>query len=60
MLSRPRPLPTFGRWSFEVKWDGFRTIVSTVDGLRVRGRRGWNMTALVPDMEDCRWGLLAT
>jgi len=36
MLSRPGPLPQFGKWSFEVKWDGFRALVSTVDGLRLR------------------------
>lgn len=29
MLSRPGPLPTGSRWSFELKWDGFRAIVST-------------------------------
>jgi bifunctional non-homologous end joining protein LigD len=27
-----------------VKWDGFRAIVSTEGSLRVRSRRGWNMT----------------
>ena len=40
MLASPRALPTSGGWSFEVKWDGFRAIVSTEDGLRVRSRRG--------------------
>ena len=45
MLSRSGPLPTGPKWSFELKWDGFRAVVSTQDGLRVRSRRGWDMTA---------------
>jgi bifunctional non-homologous end joining protein LigD len=44
MLSRSGRLPTRGAWAFEVKWDGFRAIVSTERELRVRSRRGWNMT----------------
>jgi ATP-dependent DNA ligase len=40
MLARTGPLPELGNWAYEVKWDGFRAIVSTVDGLRVRSRRG--------------------
>jgi ATP-dependent DNA ligase len=27
-----------------VKWDGFRAVVSTEGPLRVRSRRGWDMT----------------
>src|SRR5919109_1371114 len=51
MLARSGPIPTRGDWVFEVKWDRFRAIVST-DGqaLRVRSRRGWNMTELVPEL----------
>jgi hypothetical protein len=41
MLSRPGPLPSGSGWSFELKWDGFRALVSTEDDLRVRSRRGW-------------------
>ena len=58
MLSRPGPLPEFGNWSFEVKWDGFRAIVSTVDELRARSRRGWDMTALLPELEELPSGLV--
>jgi len=29
MLAKSGKLPTRGRWSYEVKWDGFRAIVST-------------------------------
>ena len=32
MLLRPGPIPTGTGWSFEVKWDGFRALVSTLDG----------------------------
>lgn len=44
MLARSGPLPTRGDHASEVKWDGFRAIVSTEDRLRVRSRRGWDMT----------------
>jgi ATP-dependent DNA ligase len=43
MLSLPEPmlsrlsseLPS-GDYAYEIKWDGFRAIVSTTDGLHVR------------------------
>jgi bifunctional non-homologous end joining protein LigD len=44
MLARPGRLPTSGGYAYEVKWDGFRAIVSTQGSLRVRSRRGWDMT----------------
>jgi ATP dependent DNA ligase domain len=50
MLARPGPLPTHGQWAYEVKWDGFRAIVSTESELQVRSRRGWKMTELVPEL----------
>jgi bifunctional non-homologous end joining protein LigD len=51
MLARSGPIPTRGDWSYEVKWDGFRAIVSTErEPLRIRSRRGWNMTELVPEL----------
>ena len=58
MLSRSAPLPTGPKWSFELKWDGFRAVVSTQDGLRVRSRRGWDMTAAVPELADLPGGLV--
>jgi bifunctional non-homologous end joining protein LigD len=58
MLSRPGPLPFGPGWSFELKWDGFRALVSTEDGLRVRSRRGWNMTELVPELRGLAAGLV--
>jgi bifunctional non-homologous end joining protein LigD len=51
MLARSGPIPTRGDWSYEVKWDGFRAIVSTErEPLRIRSRRGWDMTDLVPEL----------
>ena len=44
MLLRPGGIPSGDGWAFELKYDGFRAIVSTEDGLQVRSRRGWNMT----------------
>jgi bifunctional non-homologous end joining protein LigD len=58
MLSRPAPLPTGPGWSFELKWDGFRAIVSTEDGLAVRSRRGWNMTPMLPELRGLPAGLV--
>ena len=43
MLARPDRLPR-GDYAYEVKWDGFRAIVSTEGTLRVRSRRGRDMT----------------
>jgi ATP dependent DNA ligase domain len=58
MLSRPGPLPSGSGWSFELKWDGFRAIVSTEDGLAVRSRRGWDMTSVLPELRDLPAGLV--
>jgi bifunctional non-homologous end joining protein LigD len=50
MLLRSAPLPHRGGYMFEPKWDGFRALISTVDGVYVRSRRGWDMTTLVPEL----------
>jgi bifunctional non-homologous end joining protein LigD len=47
MLARSGRLPTSGDFAYEVKWDGFRAIVSTEGKLRVRSRRGWDMSEQV-------------
>jgi hypothetical protein len=47
MLARSGRLPTSGDFAYEVKWDGFRAIVSTEGTLRVRSRRGWDMAPYV-------------
>src|SRR4051794_29600050 len=52
MLSRTGDIPAGPGWAFEVKWDGFRALVSTEAGLRVRSRRGWNMTPMLPELQD--------
>jgi ATP-dependent DNA ligase len=61
-----RPDPDARGLVLRVKWDGFREIVSSEgEPLRVRSRRGWNMTELVPELTalpvaatlrpDCVW-----
>ena len=52
MLAEAGPLPEGPGWRFELKLDGFRALVSTTGGLRVRSRRGWDMTSLVPELAD--------
>jgi bifunctional non-homologous end joining protein LigD len=44
MLARSGRLSASGDYAYEVKWDGFRAIVSTEGPLRVRSRHGWDMT----------------
>jgi bifunctional non-homologous end joining protein LigD len=50
MLARSGSIPTHGDFAYEVKWDGFRAILSTEDRYRVCSRRGWDMTALLPEL----------
>ena len=52
MLARSRLTPDPWRLAYEVKWDGFRAIVSTEDRFRVRSGRGWDMTRLVPEFNQ--------
>jgi bifunctional non-homologous end joining protein LigD len=52
MLARSGPLPTSGDYAYELKWDGFLAIVSTEGELRVRSRRGWDMTEHVGFLSD--------
>ena len=58
MLLRPGAVLEGENWAFELKWDGFRAIVSTEDDLRVRSRRGWNMTEHVSELEALPRGLV--
>lgn len=51
MLARSGAIPT-GDYAFEVKWDGFRGLVSRNGYFQVRSRRGWNMTTLLPELAD--------
>jgi bifunctional non-homologous end joining protein LigD len=52
MLARSGPIPTRGDWTFELKWEGFRALLSTENGLRIRSRRGWDMTNLLPELSS--------
>jgi ATP-dependent DNA ligase len=54
----PDPMPLRSGYAHEVKFDGFRAIVATIDGLRVRSRRGWNMAERLPELADLPAGLV--
>jgi bifunctional non-homologous end joining protein LigD len=56
MLLRPGPIPSGEGWAFELKYDGFRAIVSTDGDLRVRSRRGW--TTQVSELRELSAGLV--
>jgi len=58
MLARPAPLPSGPAWTFELKWDGFRILVSTEHELRVRSRRGRDMTPVLPEVRKLPEGLV--
>jgi bifunctional non-homologous end joining protein LigD len=58
MLAQPGTLPLGSGHSYEVKWDGFRAIVSTEKGLTIRSRRGWDMTGLLPELGKLPTGLV--
>jgi bifunctional non-homologous end joining protein LigD len=49
MLATPYPKPFDDpAWWFEVKWDGYRTIVNTVDRPKAFSRRGTDLVARFP------------
>jgi ATP-dependent DNA ligase len=50
MLLRSGQIPTRGHYRYEVKWDGFRCLLSTESALRAVSRRRWNMTELLPEL----------
>ncbi|HZP72445.1 MAG TPA: RNA ligase family protein [Gaiellaceae bacterium] len=50
MLAKPGPIPVTDAWLFEPKMDGFRCLVCTHGRLLARSRRGWDMTALLPEL----------
>ncbi len=58
MLARSGPLPELGNWAFEVKWDGFRALVSTAEGLGIRSRRGRDLTEIVRELDELPRGLV--
>ena len=51
MLARSGPIPS-GDYAFELKWDGFRALLSNQGDFRVVSRRGWNMTGLLAELRD--------
>jgi ATP-dependent DNA ligase len=50
MLPRSGQIPTRGDYAYELKFDGFRCLLSTENGLRIRSRRQWDMTDLLPEL----------
>ena len=46
------PLPTRAGWRFEPKLDGYRCLVCTHGRFRARSCRGWDMTALLPEIGE--------
>ena len=50
MLARAGEIPRGSGWGFEPKLDGFRCLVCTPGQLRIRSRRGWDMTSLLPEL----------
>jgi bifunctional non-homologous end joining protein LigD len=50
MLARSGSIPTRSGYAYEVKWDGSRGLLSTEGPLRIRSRRGWDMTPLIPEL----------
>ena len=58
MLLRPGGIPSGDGWAFELKYDGFRAIVSTENGLQIRSRRAWNMSDRVPELRELPPGLV--
>ncbi|MDQ3821677.1 MAG: hypothetical protein M3321_00340 [Actinomycetota bacterium] len=57
MLARLGDLPLRG-CAYEVKWDGFRALVSTEGALDVRSRRGWPMAEPVSELSGLPSGLV--
>ena len=52
MLARARraAAPCESGWSYELKWDGFRALLRCGSNFRVRSRRSWNVTPLLPEL----------
>jgi hypothetical protein len=51
MLARSGSIPAGRGWLFEPKLDGYRLLACThADRFRARSGRGWNMTALLPEL----------
>ena len=58
MLLRPGQIPSGDGWAFEIKYDGFRALVATENGLEVRSRQAWAMTERLPELAKIPRGLV--
>lgn len=56
LLSKAASPPEHGRWAFEVKWDGFRSLCY-LGGERPRfmSRRGADLTHYFPEFSTPAW-----
>jgi len=54
MLLGSGQIPPRSDYRYEVKWDGFRCLLSTENGVRTVSRRGSNMTELLPELASFR------
>jgi len=52
MLARPGGIPSDPGWRFEPKLDGYRCLVCTHDRFRARSRGGWEVSSLLPEIEQ--------
>ena len=52
-MGSPSAVPEGDDWAFEIKWDGYRTIVHVDDGtVRLQSTAGHDVTARWPEFGD--------
>ena len=54
MLARSGQLPTSADYAYELKWDGFRCLLSTEGRLGIYSRRRWNADEGTADPDRLR------
>ncbi len=55
MLAITAPMPfDSDEWWYEVKWDGYRALISYIEDLRVYSRHGANLLSRFPDLGQLR------
>ena len=59
-MRSPSAIPEGDDWAFEVKWDGYRTVVHVADGgVRLQSTAGHDVTARWPEFGDLATGVNA-
>jgi bifunctional non-homologous end joining protein LigD len=52
-MGSPSAIPTDDDWAFEIKWDGYRTVVHVADGgVRLQSTAGHDVTARWPEFAE--------